>query len=110
MSTIFSLELLGVTVSLDVSGPAVSFELAGVAASLELPAVWESEDSGGMTSSGGMSPPRGSSEPGDELSSQAFNVNAAAMPSTAARVLLVAMESGLPPEIFFFSIFIATLL
>lgn len=46
------------------------------------------------------------SEWADEVSSQAFSVNAAIMPSDAASALLAAMESCFVPEIFFFSIFI----
>lgn len=72
-------------------------------------------------SSGATSPPRGSwfssdellstgsktwPEVGEELSSQAFSVNAAAIPRVAAMALLVAVDSGLLWETFLFSIFI----
>jgi hypothetical protein len=46
------------------------------------------------------------SELADELSSQAFSVNAAIIPSDAASALLAAMENCFVPVIFFFSIFI----
>lgn len=46
------------------------------------------------------------SEWADEVSSQAFSVNAAIMPSDAASALLAAMENCFVPVIFFFSIFI----
>ena len=46
------------------------------------------------------------SELAEVLSSQAFSVNAAIMPSDAASALLVAMENCFVPVIFFFSIFI----
>jgi len=46
------------------------------------------------------------SELADELSSQAFSVNAAIMPSDAASALLAVMENCFVPVIFFFSIFI----
>jgi len=104
ISTVLLELLAGETVSLDVSGSAVSLELAGEAASLE--------DSGSpLYSSGATIPPSGSTSSSfaDELSSQAFSVKAAAMPSVAAMALLAVAESGLPPEIFLFSIFITTL-
>ena len=103
------LELLGVfSPWLELAGPSVGVELLGVVPSwLELLTVSdELTESGRMVSSGATSPPRGSSELADEVSSQAFSVNAAAMPSAAAMALLVAVESGLPSVIFFFSIFI----
>ena len=46
------------------------------------------------------------SELAEVLSSQAFSVNAAIMPSDAASALLAAMENCFVPVIFFFSIFI----
>ena len=103
ISTVLLELLAGETVSLDVSGSAVSLD-AGEAASLE--------DSGfPLYSSGATIPPSGSTSSSfaDELSSQAFSVKAAAMPSVAAMALLAAAESGLPPKIFLFSIFITTL-
>lgn len=108
ISTVLLELLAGETVSLDVSGSAVSLELAGETASLE--------DSGSplylySSGSGATIPPIGSTSSSfaDELSSQAFSVKAAAMPSVAAIALLAVAESGLPPEIFLFSIFITTL-
>lgn len=106
ISTVLLELLAGETVSLDVSGSAVSLELAGETASLE--------DSGSplySSGSGATIPPIGSASSSfaDELSSQAFSVKAAAMPSVAAIALLAVAESGLPPEIFLFSIFITTL-
>ena len=93
------LELLGVfSTWLELAGPSAWLELLVVSDELT--------ESGRMVSSGATSPPRGSSELADEVSSQAFSVKTAAMPSAAAMALLVAVESGLPSVIFFFSIFI----
>ena len=76
---------------LEVAAPSVAAELPG--------STW-AEDSGSVT----VSPP--CSELADVLSSQAFSVNAAAMPNDAAMALLTAAEKGLLHETFLFSIFI----
>ena len=98
------------TIWLELAGPAVSLELFRVA-SLELLVVsGESLEAGGIMSSGGISPPRGSSLLAEEVSSQALRANDAANPSDAAIALLAASDSFLFWEIFFFSIFMSFLL
>ena len=86
------------TIWLELAGPAVSLELLGVSC--------ESLEAGGTISSGGISPPKGSSELAEELSSHALRANDAARPSVAAMALLVAIDNVLFWETFLFSIFI----
>lgn len=100
------LELVGVVSAdvasdwLELAGPSVRLELFGASsARLELTIVSDE-----LMELGAGSLP--CSELAEVESSQAFNVNAAAMPKVAAMALLAAAGNGFAPKTFNFSIFI----
>ena len=100
MSTIL-LELLGAfSTWLELAAPSVWLTLLVVSGEFAESGRTESSDEL-LSSTGRPTWP----EVGEEESSQAFSVKAAAMPSVAAMALLAAAESCLFPVIFFFSIF-----